>query len=169
MKTTTRTLESWFIHSIECTPFAFFLYNSLPFSLVHVWFGYLWTKRHHINPMHVFSHFFFVILFKWKSEKKLLTQAHSTLNQCMMSYLFRLAVVVIAVETKSLEHNKKMIGERGNEHTLHVFRARLQFEYELDKGNNRFIQPEKNVGYWLRDSLNVSIWRVSSLLKLINR
>lgn len=92
-----------------------------------------------------------------KECKKLLTQAHSTLNQCMMSYLFRLAVVVIAVETKSLEHNKKMIGERGNEHTLHVFRARLQFEYELDKGNNRFIQPEKNVGYWLRDSLNISI------------
>lgn len=101
--------------------------------------------------------FFLLFFSSERVKKKLLTQAHSTLNQCMMSYLFRLAVVVIAVETKSLEHNKKMIGERGNEHTLHVFRARLQFEYELDKGNNRFIQPEKNVGYWLRDSLDISI------------
>lgn len=33
---------------------------------------------------------------------------------------FRLAVVVIAIETKSLEHNEKLIGEQGNEHTLCV-------------------------------------------------
>lgn len=91
----------------------------------------------------------------------MLIQAHSTLKS-----LFDCCCC--ASKSKSLEHNEKLIGERRIfSIRMYMFFVSICNLYKLNQANNRFIQSE-NCVYWLRDSLNV-YWRVSSLLKLVNR